>query len=89
MKSANQQENSKVADCSHKNIRDLDLECLLGEVKISKQCAVLDLRGNKITHLGAAILANLLKQNSVSDVSSIFFVVVAIKNAIVNESFKT
>ena len=73
MKSVNQLENSKAADFSHTNIRDLDLELMFGEGKISKQCTVLDLKGNKITHLGAAMLASFLKQNSVSDVSSVPF----------------
>lgn len=48
-----------------KNITDIDIERIAREAIIEQRCTELDLKSNRITHEGAAILAKALRNNKV------------------------
>ncbi len=56
------------------NITDADIQRIINEAFVQKQCTELDLSYNKITHNGAAILAKTLQNNEVRNLcySSIY-----------------
>jgi len=49
----------------YKNLTDADMQHIIDEQIIKKQCTSLNLLGNQITHKGAAMLANALNNNMV------------------------
>lgn len=50
---------------AERHITDADMEHIIKEALIEQECTELDLRSNRITHAGAEIVANALRDNRV------------------------